>query len=179
MSDLQPLNFKHWIDAHRDELKPPVGNAQIWPGDRDFMATVVGGPNARTDYHINQGEEFFHQLEGDMILRTLQDGRRVDIPIRQGDILLLPPNVPHSPQRPAGTVGFVLERRRQPGELDTFLWVCDRCDAELYRESLHVTDIVAQLPPVFARYWADPTRTTCRQCGQTHTPPPRAHAPEA
>lgn len=171
--DVQPVHFPTWLDQHRADLQPPVGNAQIWPGNRDFMVTVVGGPNARTDYHVNQGEEFFHQLEGEMTLRTLQDGRRVDIRLGPGQMLLLPPNVPHSPQRPAGTVGFVLERKRLPDELDTFLWICDRCDSELYRESLHVTDIVAQLPPVFARYWDDPAHTTCRQCGQTHARPPR------
>lgn len=170
MSTLKPLNFKAWIDAHRDLLRPPVGNAQIW-ADREFMVTVVGGPNARTDYHVNQGEEFFHQLEGDITLRCLVDGKPEDVEIRAGDIFLLPAGVPHSPQRPAGTVGLVLERRRLPHEQDTFLWICDGCSAELYRESFHLTDIVAQLPPVFARYWSDPAHTTCKACGRTHAKP--------
>ena len=124
---MKPLNFHRWIDEHRDLLKPPVGNAQIWEGDRDFMVTVVGGPNSRTDYHVNQGEEFFYQVEGDIVLRVLQHGKPVDIPIKEGEILLLPPNTPHSPQRPANTVGLVIERRRLPDEKDTFLWVCDNC----------------------------------------------------
>lgn len=177
----EPVHFQRWIDAHRSLLQPPVGNAQIWPGDRDFMVTVVGGPNARTDYHINEGEEFFQQLEGDIVLRVLDGydpaggklGTPQDVPIRQGEIFLLPPNVPHSPQRPAGTVGLVLERRRLPHERDTFLWLCDGCGAELYRESFHLTDIVAQLPPVFARYWGDAAHTTCRACGQAHAKPPK------
>jgi len=173
MAPPRPLNFRKWIEEHRHLLKPPVGNAQIWEGDRDFMVTVVGGPNARTDYHINQGEEFFHQLEGDIVLRLLIDGRPEDVPIREGEILLLPPNVPHSPQRPADTVGLVLERRRLPGEIDTFLWVCDRCGADLHRESFHLTDIVAQLPPAFARFWDDAKKTTCAKCGQKHERPRR------
>jgi len=168
---MKPLNFRKWIDEHRDLLKPPVGNAQIWEGDRDFMVTVVGGPNARTDYHINQGEEFFYQVEGDIVLRTLQGGKRVDVPIRQGEIFLLPPDTPHSPQRPANTVGLVIERRRLPGEKDTFLWVCDGCGSELYRESFHLTDIVKQLPPVFEHYWGNPANTTCRKCGRKHAKP--------
>jgi 3-hydroxyanthranilate 3,4-dioxygenase len=167
MPSLKPLNFSRWIDEHRHLLRPPVGNAQIW-ADRDFMVTVVGGPNSRTDFHINQGEEFFHQLEGDMILRVLIDGKKEDIPIRAGEIFLLPGNLPHSPQRPAGTVGLVLERKRRDDELDSFLWVCDRCGHQLYKESLHVSDLVTQLPPVFARYWGDPQHTTCTACGQTH-----------
>jgi 3-hydroxyanthranilate 3,4-dioxygenase len=164
---LRPINFKRWIDEHRHLLKPPVGNAQVW-ADREFMVTVVGGPNSRTDFHINEGEEFFYQLEGDITLRVLVDGKREDIPIREGDIFLLPPNVPHSPQRPANTVGLVLERRRLPHEQDTFLWVCDACGHELYRESFHLTDIVAQLPPVFARYWGNREHTTCKACGRVH-----------
>src|SRR5256886_12278148 len=168
---MKPLNFHKWIDEHRDLLKPPVGNAQIWEGDRDFMVTVVGGPNARTDYHINQGEEFFYQVEGDIVLRTLQDGKRVDVPIRQGEIFLLPSGTPHSPQRPANTVGLVIERRRLPEEKDTFLWVCDGCGSELYRESFHLTDIVKQLPPVFEHYWGNPANTTCRKCSRKHAKP--------
>jgi 3-hydroxyanthranilate 3,4-dioxygenase len=165
---MKPLNFRKWIDEHRDLLKPPVGNAQIWEGDRDFMVTVVGGPNSRTDYHVNQGEEFFYQVEGDINLRLLQHGKPVDVPIREGEIFLLPPNTPHSPQRPANTVGLVIERRRLAEEQDTFLWVCDNCGSELYRESFHLTDIVKQLPPVFARYWGNPAHTTCRKCGRKH-----------
>jgi len=168
MPDLEPLNFKRWIDEHRHLLKPPVGNAQIWEGDRDFMVTVVGGPNSRSDYHIDEGEEFFYQIEGDITLRVLEHGKPRDIPIREGEIFLLPPRVPHSPQRPPNTVGLVLERRRLPDELDTFLWVCDRCGHELYRESFHLTDIVKQLPPIFARYWGDPKNTTCKKCGHEH-----------
>ncbi|MBM4341776.1 MAG: 3-hydroxyanthranilate 3,4-dioxygenase [Deltaproteobacteria bacterium] len=162
-----PLNFAQWIDAHRPLLRPPVGNAQVWP-DREFMVTVVGGPNARSDFHINEGEEFFYQLEGEVTLLTLQGGQRVPIVLQQGDIFLLPANVPHSPQRPAGTVGLVLERRRLPHEIDQFLWICDRCDAELHRERLHLTDIVSQLPPAFDRYWSSPD-TTCKACGHLHS----------
>jgi 3-hydroxyanthranilate 3,4-dioxygenase len=132
------------------------------------MVTVVGGPNARSDYHIDEGEEFFYQIEGDIVLRVLEHGKPRDIPIREGEIFLLPPRVPHSPQRPPNTVGLVLERRRLPDELDTFLWVCDRCGNELYRESFHLTDIVKQLPPIFARYWGDAKHTTCSKCGHVH-----------
>src|SRR4051812_38006064 len=108
-----PINFKRWIEEHRHLLKPPVGNQQIWE-DREFMVTVVGGPNARADFHINEGEEFFYQVEGDIVLKVMDGTKVTDIPIREGDIFLLPPRVPHSPQRPAGTVGLVLERKRLP-----------------------------------------------------------------
>jgi 3-hydroxyanthranilate 3,4-dioxygenase len=165
---MKPLNFHKWIDEHRHLLKPPVGNAQIWEGDRDFVVMVVGGPNSRTDYHVNEGEEFFYQVEGDIILRVLEKGKPVDIPIKEGEIFLLPPSTPHSPQRGPNTVGLVIERRRLPGERDIFLWVCEKCSAELYRESFHLTDIVKQLPPVFEHFWGNPANTTCSKCGQKH-----------
>ena len=164
MQPLSPLNLRQWIDAHRAELRPPVCNKQVFE-QGEFIIMVVGGPNARQDFHDDPGDEFFHQLEGDMLLRTVQDGRRVDVPIREGEVLLLPAHVPHSPQRYAGTVGLVVERKRRPGEVDGFLWFCEHCGHPLYSEYLQVTDIEAQLPPVFERFWSDPAHTVCRQCG--------------
>lgn len=160
----QPLNFKKWIDEHRHLLKPPVGNQLVWE-DREFMVTVVGGPNARTDYHVNEGEEFFHQLEGDMVLRVLENGKPLDVPIREGDIFLLPPRVPHSPQRPAGTVGLVLERKRLPHELDGLMWFCPQCSNKLYEEFFHLTNLVTQMKPVFERFYGNEKNRTCSQCG--------------
>ena len=165
--DMKPLNFKKWIDENRHLLKPPVGNKQVWE-DREFMITVVGGPNSRADYHINEGEEFFYQLEGDIVLRVLENGKPEDLMIREGDIFLLPPRVPHSPQRPAGTVGLVIERKRLPQEKDGFLWICKNCGGKLYEEHLHVADIVTDLPPVFERFYGNEQNTTCRNCGQKH-----------
>ena len=132
------------------------------------MVTVVGGPNSRTDFHVNEGEELFYQLEGEMNLRLLVDGKPENFPIRAGEIFLLPPNVPHSPQRPEGTVGLVIERRRLASERDAFLWICEGCGEKLYEERLHVTSIVTDLPPVFDRFWGDPAHTTCKRCGRTH-----------
>jgi 3-hydroxyanthranilate 3,4-dioxygenase len=164
MQSLTPFNLRQWIDEHRAELRPPVCNKQVFE-QGEFIIMVVGGPNARKDYHDDPGEEFFYQLEGDMLLRTVQDDRRVDIPIRAGDVLLLPPHVPHSPQRFADTVGLVVERKRRPGEADGFLWYCERCDAHLHSEYLQITNIETQLPPVFDRFWSNPEHTVCRQCG--------------
>ena len=161
---LQPFDFKEWIDSHRALLKPPVGNKLLYPVG-DFIIMVVGGPNARTDYHEDPGEEFFYQLEGEMVLRTMQDGGRVDIPIREGEILLLPARVPHSPQRFANSVGLVVERKRRSDEQDGFLWYCEHCNYPLYAEYLHISDIVKQLPPVFEHFYGSLQRRTCQACG--------------
>jgi 3-hydroxyanthranilate 3,4-dioxygenase len=169
MKPLQSFNFREWIDAHREYLKPPVCNRLVFR-ESEFIIMVVGGPNSRTDYHDDPGEEFFYQLEGDMLLRTVQDGKRVDIPIKEGEILLLPAHVPHSPQRYADTVGLVVERKRRPEEKDGFLWYCDRCNTPLYSEYLHVSDIVTQLPPIFERFYGSVEHRTCRSCGWVMPP---------
>ncbi len=164
MQSLQAFNLHQWIEANRALLKPPVGNKRVFR-DGDFIIMVVGGPNARQDYHVDPGEEFFYQLEGDMVLKTIQDGRAVDVPIRAGEVLLIPPRLPHSPQRPAGTVGLVIERTRRAGELDGFQWYCARCGERLYEEFLELTDIEKQFPPVFERFFASAAKRTCRRCG--------------
>jgi 3-hydroxyanthranilate 3,4-dioxygenase len=161
---LQAFNFRGWIDTNRHLLRPPVGNKRVF-SDGDFIIMVVGGPNARQDYHVDPGQEFFYQLEGDMVLKTMQAQRPVDVPIRQGEILLIPPQLPHSPQRGANTVGLVIERKRQPGELDGFQWYCPQCNHLLYEEFFALTDIEKQFPPVFERFYASREKRTCSRCG--------------
>ena len=163
-ASLKAFDFKGWIEAHREQLKPPVCNQQVFT-DNDFIVMVVGGPNERDDYHLDEGPEFFYQLEGDMLLRTIQDGERVDIPIKAGEILMLPPRIPHSPQRAANSIGLVVERKRQDNELDGFMWFCDNCDNKLYEEYLYVDDIVGQLPPVFDRFYENEENRRCDVCG--------------
>ena len=161
--ELKAFNFKQWIDEHRDVLKPPVCNKQVFT-DSEFIVMVVGGPNSRKDYHYDEGEEFFYQLEGDMLLKTMQDGKPVDIPIREGEIFLLPPKVPHSPQRFENTVGLVIERARRDGELDGFMWFCENCDEKIHEEYLPLTNIETQLAPVFERFWSSEAHRRCPSC---------------
>ena len=161
----RPFNFHQWIEEHRHLLKPPVGNQQIYQTNQDFIVMVVGGPNARKDYHFDESEEFFYQLEGDIVLKVIEDGKPVDIPIRAGEIFLLPPRVPHSPQRTAGSIGLVVERYRQPGEKDGFMWFCENCGNQLHEDFEEITDIVNQLPVVMNRFWTSDELRTCKKCG--------------
>lgn len=165
---LQAFSFRRWIDEHRDLLKPPVGNRQIWE-DADLMVTVVGGPNRRTDFHDDPVEEFFYQLEGDMVLKVIDGGTHCDVPIREGEIFLLPPHVRHSPQRPqAGSVGLVIEPKRPDGAHDAFEWYCFECESMVHRVEVLLTSIVRDLPPLFGRFYEDEEARTCRQCGAMH-----------
>lgn len=175
MRALAPINLGQWIDANRHLLRPPVGNKVVYQ-DGEFIIMVVGGPNARKDFHVDPAEEFFYQLEGDMLLRVIEDGRIVDVPIRAGNILLLPAGVPHSPQRFADSVGLVIERRRRPGELDGLQWYCERCGQLLYQEFFALTDIEQQFPPVFNRFFGSLSLRTCKHCHAVMDPPPPAPA---
>ena len=159
-----PFDVARWIERNRAQLRPPVGNKLLFEHS-EFIVMVVGGPNRRKDFHHDPGEEIFYQVQGDILLRTIQDGRCVDVPIREGEIFLLPAEVPHSPQRPADTIGVVVERRRRPDELDGFSWYCERCGDRLHMERVPVRDIGTELPAVFARFYSDLQRRTCRACG--------------
>ncbi len=170
MKPLTAFNLNRWIAEHRHLLKPPVGNKRVFR-DSEFIIMVVGGPNSRKDFHVDPAEEFFFQLEGDMLLRTVQDGHVVDVPIREGEVLLLPPRVPHSPQRFAGTVGLVIERERRQGETDAFQWYCEHCENLLYSEELQLTNIETQFPPLFKRFYGNPDHLLCSRCGTRMEPP--------
>ena len=164
-----PLNFKNWIDENRHLLKPPVGNKVVYD-DGDFIIMVVGGPNSRKDYHVDSIEEFFYQIEGDMTLKIIDDKKKVDIKIKEGEIFLLPKNIPHSPQRFENTVGLVVEYKRGPGVFDTFQWYCDFCDHLLYEVNIELKDIVKQLPPLFDTYWENINARTCNICDKVQSP---------
>ena len=170
MPVVPPINFKNWIEENRYLLKPPVGNKVVYE-DGDFMIMVVGGPNSRKDYHVDPVEEFFYQLEGDMLLNIMENGKRVDVPIKEGEIFLLPKNVPHSPQRFENTVGLVVEYQREEGALDAFQWYCDECDEMLHEVTLDLENIVTQLPPLFDAYWKNMDARTCESCGALHEKP--------
>ncbi len=161
----KPFNLKKWIDENRSLLKPPVGNQQVYKGNDDFIVMVVGGPNARKDFHYNEGEELFYQLEGAINLQIINDGQLENIPLTEGDMFLLPPRTPHSPQRPANTIGLVIEKYRNPSEKDGFMWFCEKCQHKLYEEFVEVSDIVRQLPEVMNRFYHSKELCTCDNCG--------------
>lgn len=161
---IPPINFRQWIDENRHLLKPPVGNKVVYE-DTDFIIMVVGGPNNRKDYHYNEGEEFFYQIEGDIKLPIIVDGKKQVVEINEGDIFLLPPKVPHSPQRGENTVGLVIERKRKGSEIDACMWFCENCDHHLHTEEFSLSNIVTELPQIFEKFYSNDELTTCSHCG--------------
>ena len=163
---LAAFNFRHWIDAHAHLLKPPVGNQLVFREAEDLIVQVVGGPNARTDYHDDPYEEFFYQLHGDMVLKVIEDGRAHDVPIREGEILLIPGHLRHSPQRSPGSVGLVVEKVRPREVDDGFEWYCPKCWALVRRVEVNVQNIVADLPPLFEAFYSGNRK--CPRCCAVH-----------
>mmetsp|Transcript_6233 Transcript_6233/g.12315 ORF Transcript_6233/g.12315 Transcript_6233/m.12315 type:complete len:218 (-) Transcript_6233:476-1129(-) len=171
---LSALNLTGWVHQNRHLLKPPVGNCLLYDGE--FKVMIVGGPNRRTDYHVEAGEEWFYQLEGRMVLKIIDEAAQSfhDIVLGPGDTFCLPAGVPHSPQREPGSVGLVVERERRTGELDQLRWYCgdQDCRALVYQEEFPCEDLEEDLPPIMDRYYGDPSNRTCRRCGWVEPPLP-------
>jgi len=132
---------------------------------------AVGGPNARKDFHYNEGEEFFYQLEGEITVWIQEDGKKVGVPLKAGDVFLLPAKVPHSPARNEGSLGLVIERRRQPQEKDGLLWFCEACNHLLYEAYFPLTNIEQDFKAVFDRFYGSKELRTCKACGCEMAPP--------
>lgn len=171
MAVARPFNLNKWIEENRHLLKPPVGNQQLYKDAGDFIVMIVGGPNSRKDFHYNESEELFYQFQGDVVVRIQEDGKIVDIPIKEGEMFLLPGNTPHSPQRGENTVGLVIEKKRENAERDGFIWFCENCHEKLYEEYFELTDIVSQLPPLMQRFYSDEEKRTCKKCSTVMEPP--------
>ena len=170
---VSPLNFKAWIEENRHLLKPPVGNKCVWQ-DGDFIVMVVGGPNSRKDYHYNETPEFFYQMEGDMVLKIMDNGTPKDVHINEGDIYLLPPKVPHSPQRGENTVGLVIEYPRKKKMKDALEWYCENCNNLLWRKKFKLDNIETDMPAIFDKYYNSEKKCTCDNCGTKMEAPKKA-----
>ncbi|HCX24852.1 MAG: 3-hydroxyanthranilate 3,4-dioxygenase [Flammeovirgaceae bacterium] len=165
MSIKKPFNLNEWIENNRDLLKPPVGNKNLYADAGDYIVMIVGGPNARKDYHYNETEELFYQLEGDILVKIQEDGQSVDVPIKAGEMFLLPAKVPHSPIRSAGSVGLVIERKR-PEMRDGLLWFCDNCNHKLHETYFQLSNIEKDFLPRFREFYNSEELRTCSNCGE-------------
>lgn len=169
----RPFNLQAWIDEHRDELKPPVGNRNLYKEAGDYIVMIVAGPNARKDYHYNETEELFYQLEGDINVRIQEDGKAVDIPIKEGEMFLLPGKVPHSPMRSEGSIGLVIETKRTGEEIDGLLWFCEKCNHKLHETYFKLDNIEKDFLPRFKEFYGSVEMRTCPECGTVMETDPR------
>ncbi|HEU4497040.1 MAG TPA: 3-hydroxyanthranilate 3,4-dioxygenase [Flavobacterium sp.] len=166
MAILLPFNLNRWIDENRHLLKPPVGNKNIYDGSQDYIVMAVAGPNARKDYHYNETEELFYQLEGSIKIIIQEGGERKEIELHAGDMYLHPAKTPHSPVRSAGSIGLVIERKRAgKGYTDGLLWFCENCNHKLYEAYFELSDIEKDFLPHFQHFYNSRTLRTCTKCG--------------
>lgn len=173
MAIRRPFNLKQWINENRNLLKPPVGNKNLYAEAGDYIVMIVAGPNARKDYHFNETEELYYQLEGDIIVKIQEDGKAVDVPVKEGDMFLLPGGVPHSPIRPAGTIGLVIECKRTTSEEDGLIWYCEKCNNKLHEYRFHLNDIEKDFIPRFREFYGSKELRTCKKCGTVMEADPR------
>ena len=176
---LLPFNFQQWIENNRDHLKPPVNN-KLLHDDSGMIVMVVGGPNTRVDFHDDPVEEWFFQVKGDMMLKIAEGGEIYDLPIREGEVFMMPSHVIHAPQRPQeGSVGIVVESPRMDGMREGFEWYCFECKARVHRIETPLggpQGIVDALPKIYQAFHADEQARTCPNCGTLHPgkgPPPQ------
>ncbi|MES2655091.1 MAG: 3-hydroxyanthranilate 3,4-dioxygenase [Bacteroidota bacterium] len=170
----RPFNLQKWIDENRHLLKPPVANKNLYPEGTDYIVMIVGGPNARKDYHYNETEELFYQLEGEITVRIQEEGKAVDIKLGPGDMFLCPPNTPHSPLRTEGSIGLVIERvRKGKGLMDGLMWFCEKCNHQLKEYKFELSDIETDFLPRFKEFYSSEEARTCKNCGHVMETDPR------
>ncbi|MDA9264417.1 MAG: 3-hydroxyanthranilate 3,4-dioxygenase [Saprospiraceae bacterium] len=160
----KPFNLQKWIDENRDDLKPPVGNRNLYKDAGDYIVMIVAGPNARKDYHYNETEELFYQIEGDIIVRIQVDGKPVDVPIKEGEMFLLPAKVPHSPIRADKSIGLVVELKRDTNMKDGLMWFCDNCNTKLHDTYFQLKNVEKDFQPRFKEYYNSEEKRTCPEC---------------
>jgi 3-hydroxyanthranilate 3,4-dioxygenase len=169
----KPFNLHQWIEENRELLKPPVGNKNLYPEGSDYIVMIVAGPNARKDYHYNETEELFYQLEGNITVTIQNEGKAEKVNLGPGDMFLLPPKIPHNPSREAGSIGLVIERGRKEGFTDGLLWFCDNCNTKLHETYFPLDNIEKDFLPRFKEFYGSEEKRTCKSCGHKMETDPR------
>ena len=160
----KPFNLNKWIDENRSILKPPIGNKNLYNKAGDFIVMVVAGPNSRKDYHYNESEELFYQIEGNINILTQQNNKLVNIKVNEGDMFLLPAKIPHSPVRPKGSIGLVIEKVRTNKDKDGLIWFCENCNEKIFEEYFHLKNIEKDFNPVFKKFYNSEFLRKCKKC---------------
>jgi len=170
----EPFNLSKWIDENKHLLKPPVGNKNLYIDSGDFIVMLVAGPNARKDFHYNETEELFYQLEGEITVYIQENGEKKAMHLSSGDMFLLPAKTPHSPSRTEGSIGLVIEKKRvATGTKDGLLWFCEKCNHKLYEVYFELNDIEKDFLKHFNHFYNSEELRTCSNCGSVMESDPK------
>ncbi|WP_298139986.1 3-hydroxyanthranilate 3,4-dioxygenase [Flavobacterium sp.] len=174
MSIQKPFNLLKWIEDNKHLLKPPVANKNLYVDSGDYIVMIVAGPNARKDFHYNETEELFYQLEGEITVYVQDNGKKKAMKLSAGDMFLLPSKVPHSPSRTEGSIGLVIERKREGKDIpDGLLWFCDNCNHKLYEVYFELHNIETDFLTHFKHFYNSEHLRTCEKCGTIMESDPR------
>lgn len=168
----KPFNLMKWIEDNKHEFKVPVMNKQFYVESENVIVFVSLGPNTRNDYHVNATEELFYQLKGDIALRVrpLDGSDPHDVIIREGEMYLLPKDVPHRPQRPEGTIGLIVEFPRPEGAKDQLRWYCPDDIHLVHQAEFRLKHIDEDLHKIMDEFWNGPEEIrTCKETGKVVT----------
>jgi 3-hydroxyanthranilate 3,4-dioxygenase len=175
MELLSTYHLKQWVHENEDYFKPPLRTNRLLVHHKDFLVMILRGPNTRLDFHIEPGDEFFYQIQGDMELHLKPPGEpRQIITIHEGEIFVCPGGLPHSPRRYDNTWGLVIERKRRDQEKEEFAWFCETCDRLVLSRIMEQGDIPAQVQEVYRAFNADESIRTCPDCGYVFPQTPMA-----
>ena len=175
MELLSTFHLKKWVRDNAQLFNPPFRTNQLLVHHKDFLVMILRGPNTRLDFHIQPGDEFFYQVQGDMELVVKPEGeRRQNVTIKEGEIFLLPGGTPHSPRRFENTCGLVIERKRRQEEKEEFAWFCEKCDELVLSRVVNQGKIPSQVSAVYSEFNADPKLRTCKSCGYVFAETPMA-----
>ncbi len=170
----KPFNLNQWIEQNRHLLQPPVGNKNMYVDSGDYIVMVVAGPNARKDYHYNETEELFYQLEGNITVYVQENGKKIAMRLGPGDMFLLPAKTPHSPVREQDSIGLVVERKRVGQNIpDGLLWFCDNCNHKLHEVFFELHNIEHDFLPHYQHFYNSKALRTCKKCGTVMESDPR------
>lgn len=173
MAIQKPFNLTKWIEDNRDLLKPPVANKNLYVESGDYIVMIVAGPNARKDYHYNETEELFYQLEGEICVKIQEDGNVVEMNLGAGDMFLLPSKVPHSPVRSENSIGLVVETKRGGDMKDGLMWFCENCNEKLHETYFELKNIETDFQLRYKEYYESESLRTCKKCGEVMATDPR------
>jgi 3-hydroxyanthranilate 3,4-dioxygenase len=173
MAIQKPFNLTKWIEENRDLLKPPVANKNLYIESGDYIVMIVAGPNARKDYHYNETEELFYQLEGEICVRIQEDGNVVEMNLGAGDMFLLPSKVPHSPVRSDNSIGLVIEKKRGANMKDGLMWFCESCNEKLHETFFELKNIETDFQKRFKEFYKSESHRTCKKCSEVMATDPR------
>ncbi|MSP37127.1 MAG: 3-hydroxyanthranilate 3,4-dioxygenase [Deltaproteobacteria bacterium] len=175
MELLSTYHLKKWVKDNAQLFNPPIRTNHLLVHYKDFLVMILRGPNTRLDFHIQPGDEFFYQVEGEMELVVKPEGeRRQSFRIQEGEIFVLPGGTPHSPRRFENTWGLVIERKRRQEEKEEFAWFCEQCDDLVLSRLVNQGDIPSQVSAVYNEFNGDVKLRTCKSCGYVFPETPMA-----